>query len=281
YFDELSDGLQEMSLAQMSLQRDKQISPAALTLPLEFKEIRSALRTFISTLFEDNPFQFKPVFRGFYFTSALQEPAMLQKASDKISQHFHLASADKETEASSTESRSYFLLDMFRKVIFADKQLVRQYSSKQQRQTRFVALVGTALALSLIMAGWTWSYTNNRQLVANVEADLKSAVAIQQEQVDLSSRLKALLILQDRLQQLKTYRNNHPMMLGLVLYQGKNIEKQLREQYFKGMQQIMLTPVTQNLEAYLEKVVEHNDELGSTEESDSSTNKSGTSSEYS
>lgn len=281
YFDELSDGLQEMSLAQMSLQRDKQISPAALTLPLEFKEIRSALRTFISTLFEDNPFQFKPVFRGFYFTSALQEPAKLQKASGKISQHFHLAPADKETETSATESRSYFLLDMFRKVIFADKQLVRQYSSKQQRQTRFVALVGTALALSLIMAGWTWSYTNNRQLVANVEADLKSAVAIQQEQVDLSSRLKALLILQDRLQQLKTYRNNHPMMLGLGLYQGKNIEKKLREEYFKGMQQIMLTPVTQNLEAYLEKVVEHHDELGFTEESDSSINKSGTSSEYS
>src|SRR5699024_10021377 len=219
--------------------------------------------------------------RGLYFNRALQEPAKLKKASGKISQHFHLASADKETEASSTESRSYFLLDMFRKVIFADKQLVRQYSSKQQRQTRIVALVGTALALSLIMAGWTWSYTNNRQLVANVEADLKSAVAIQQEQVDLSSRLKALLILQDRLQQLKTYRNNHPMMLGLGVYQGKNIEKKLREEYFKGMQQIMLTPVTQNLEAYLEKVVEHHDELGSTEESDSSTNKSGTSSEYS
>ncbi len=280
YFDELANGLKEMSLSQIALQREKQVSPAALTLPLEFQEVRGALRTFISTLFEDNPFQFKPVFRGFYFTSALQEPAMVQKASAQISENFHLTT-DNQTITTEIEpnSRSYFLLDLFRKVIFADKQLVRQYSSKQRRQTRFIALVGTALALSLIMAGWTWSYTNNRQLVANVEADLKSAIAIQHEQVDLASRLQALLILQDRLQQLKKYRNDHPMMLGLGLYQGKNIEKKLRHEYFNGMQQIMLSPVTQNLEAYLEKVVEHHDELTAVEPNKNNINRS-SNSEY-
>ncbi|MGO1891559.1 MAG: type VI secretion protein IcmF/TssM N-terminal domain-containing protein, partial [Luteimonas sp.] len=84
HFDELADGLREMSLAQMAMARGREVSPGLLTLPLEFVGIKPALRTFIATLFEENPYQYPPVFRGFYFTSALQEGHSVHYASERV-----------------------------------------------------------------------------------------------------------------------------------------------------------------------------------------------------
>ncbi|MDI3262298.1 MAG: type VI secretion system membrane subunit TssM [Fulvimonas sp.] len=262
YFDELSEGLKEMSLAQMSLSRGNAPSPGLLTLPLEFTGIKNALRTFITTLFEDNPYQFRPVFRGFYFTSALQESASVHHTSDRIAQRYGLTPAEPSPAVGEhLADKGYFLLDLFRKVIFADRQLVRQYSSGNRIRARYAMLLGSALALGIVLAGWAWSYTNNRQLVSNVQADLDQVVALQKDRIDLQSRLQALQILQDRLQQLDNYRHDHPLMLGLGLYQGNAIEAKLRSEYFAGMRQLMLTPATQRMESYLEQVVAHWAEL--------------------
>ena len=262
YFDELSKGVKEMSLSQMALARGNTVAPGLLTLPLEFSGIKATLRTFITTLFEDNPFQFRPVFRGFYFTSALQETASVHAASDRITQRYGLSKSNEAPPLESVAStNSYFLLDLFRKVIFADKQLVQQYSSRNRTRTRYAVMLGSALALGLALAGWAWSYTDNKQLVTNVQADLDKVVELQKGRVDLQSRLQALQILQDRLQQLDAYRSDHPLMLGLGLYQGDTIENKVRAEYFSGMRQLMLLPVQQNMEAYLAQVVAHRDQL--------------------
>ena len=69
----LYDGLKSVSTTHLSRRHSQNISPSVMTFPLEFKSLKPVLKTFIGTLFQDNPYQFKPVFRGFYFTSALQE----------------------------------------------------------------------------------------------------------------------------------------------------------------------------------------------------------------
>lgn len=257
HFDELCDGLKEMSLAQMGLNRGGVQAPGLLTLPLEFKGIKSSLRTFLMALFEENPYQYKPVFRGFYFTSAVQENASVCGTSNEIALRFGLKPAQKSSEQKREQQlshHSYFLLDLFRKVVFADRQLVRQYSSRVRSRKRYVAFLGTALVLGASLAGWTWSYANNRQLVSNVQADLQKAQDIQKDRIDLRSRLEALEVLQDRLGQLQKYRSDHPLMLGLGLYQGAALEAKLRQEYFQGMVQVMLNPVAEQLESYLRDV---------------------------
>lgn len=261
HFDELSDGLREMSLAQMAMYRGREVAPGLLTLPLEFAAIKPALRTFIATLFEENPYQFKPVFRGFYFTSALQEGASMHAASERIARQFQLQPRAVAAERHPASEVGHFLQGLFRKVIFADKQLVRQYSSPNRTRMRYGAFIAAAIALAAVLAGWTWSYTSNQQLVANVRADLDKAQQLQRDRVDLQSRIDALLVLQDRMQQLDKYRDDHPLSLGLGLYQGDRIEAKLREEYFGGMRQLMLTPVSDKLEKYLAEVIAHRGEL--------------------
>ncbi|MEG0884790.1 MAG: ImcF-related family protein, partial [Janthinobacterium sp.] len=152
------------------------------------------------------------------------------------------------------DQHGYFLLNLFRKVIFADKELVAQYASPAKTRLRYATFFAATALVGLALAGWSWSYMANRQLVANVQADLDQAIKVQDKRLDLQSRFEALEIMQDRIEQLDSYRNSRPVSLGLGLYQGELLERKLREEYFSGVREVMLGPVAQSLEAFLAEV---------------------------
>lgn len=253
-FDTLYEGLKELSVTRMSLNRKQSLTPGLMTFPIEFYSIRPALRTFIATLFEDNPFQFKPIFRGFYFTSALQEGVASSPLSARMAKRFALQSRQEIPPATIKASHGLFLRDLFSKVIFADKHLVRQYASRRKRQTRYATFLISIAALGLGLGLWTWSYMGNQQLISNTQADLDKVVKLQQNRQDLASRLEALEILQDRIEQLRRYREDPPLALRFGLYQGDELESRMRQEYFHGVQQLLLTPVASNLESFLTEV---------------------------
>jgi type VI secretion system protein ImpL len=260
HFDTLAEGIKELGTTRMSLNRGEAMSPGILTFPLEFVGIKHHLRTFVATLFEDNPFQFKPIFRGFYFTSAIQEGVASHATGERVVQQFQL-SAGKKMTASVSANAGFFLKNLFSSVIFADRELVRQYASRSKIRLRQIGFYGAVLVLGLALGGWGWSYMSNRQYVANIQADLDKVTQIQQDKFDLMSRLEALGILQDRLEQLQRYRLDKPLALGFGLYQGDRIENRLRAEYFKGIQQVMLAPVAANLEKFLADVNANADKL--------------------
>jgi type VI secretion system protein ImpL len=263
-FDELCDGLREMAVATMT-QRRRELVPAGVhTFPLEFAAIRAPLKAFLATLFEDNPFQFRPVFRGYYFTSALQEGQPLCAQSQRVAQRFGLA-RPAEAAAWPRMLGGYFLPRLFREVIFADKDLVSQFSSRRQRFLRNSAFAGAIVLLGAALGAWTWSYSGNAQLVANAAADLDKAVKLQAQRSDLQSRLEALQVLQDRIEQLDKLERDSPWLLGMGLYQGQSLQRKLRGEYFKGMMEILLKPVAASLESQLHTLGRH--EAGNVEDS--------------
>jgi type VI secretion system protein ImpL len=257
HFDELHAGLKDMAVARMSLHRGQALPPGVLTFPLEFAALKPALRSFITTLFEDNPYQFRPVFRGFYFTSAVQEGTASNRASDSIAHQFSLTPRAEHTTARIVADNGLFLRDLFSRVIFADRHLVKQYASRRKIQLRAITFATAVTLLAVALGGWTWSYMGNRQLADNVRADLDKAAKLQTDRTDLASRLEALEVLQDRIEQLQALRDRRPLSIGLGLYQGDAIERKLREEYFAGVRQVMLQPVSQSIEAFLAEVNAH------------------------
>jgi type VI secretion system protein ImpL len=253
HFDELYDGLKEMSLANMGANRSTQMRPGVFTFPLEFAAIKTPLRAFLSTLFEENTYQFKPVFRGFYFTSALQEGSVQDLSSKRVASRFDLALREQKG-GEVAEQSGYFLLDLFRKVIFADKELVKRYTNPSSARWKVAAFFGATILLGAALGGWSWSYMGNRQLVANVQSDLDKVARLQAGRIDLQSRLEALDILQDRIEQLDKYRKETPWALGFGLYQGEALERKLRDEYFAGVRAVMVEPVTSALESMLAEV---------------------------
>jgi type VI secretion system protein ImpL len=254
HFDELFDGLREMSVARLSLHRGESLPPGVLTFPLEFAALKPALRAFVATLFEDNPYQFAPIFRGFYFTSALQEGTATSRASEHVARQFALTDKPEHAVAMVSADNGFFLKELFSRVIFADRNLVKQYASRGKLRARSVTFGAAVVALALALGGWTWAYLGNRQLTANVQADLDKAIGLQKERSDLASRMEALEVLQDRIEQLESYRSTRPLSISLGLYQGEAIETKLRQEYFSGVKQIMLQPVAQALEGFLGEV---------------------------
>jgi type VI secretion system protein ImpL len=250
HFDELHDGLKEMSLASMAGNRSTRMRPGVFTFPVEFGSIKSPLRAFLATLFEENTYQFKPVFRGFYFTSALQEGAVANLSSQRVATRFDL-DLPEQKGAQAEEQSGYFLLELFRKVIFADKDLVARYTSPTTARLKYGAFCGATILLAGALGAWGWSYTGNRQLVANVQADLDKVVKLQDKRIDLQARLEALDILQDRIEQLEKSRASQPLMLSFGLYQGEALERKLRDEYFAGVREVMVQPVAAALEGLL------------------------------
>jgi type VI secretion system protein ImpL len=259
-FDELCAGLRELSIATLGQQRREAPRPGVYTFPQEFATLRAPLRAFLATLFEENPFQFKPVFRGYYFTSALQEGEPASEQSRRIAERFRLT-VPEQPPAMRPGQSGYFLLDLFRKVIFADKELVSQYASKGRRRLVLGAFLTATVALGLALGGWSWSYLGNRQLVRSVQADLEQAVRLQQREPGLQARLEALGVLQDRVEQLERYRHERPWSLRMGLYQGDLLERKLREEYFSGVREVMLKPVAASLETLLAEMNAHAAEL--------------------
>jgi type VI secretion system protein ImpL len=259
-FDELCDGLRGLSLANMGQQRRDQVRPGVFTFPLEFSTLRTPLRAFLATLFEENPFQFKPVFRGYYFTSALQEGMPVSEQSRRIAKRFALA-VPEEQQALDAGQSGFFLLNLFRKVVFPDRDLVSQYASKSKVQLMHGVFFAAVILLGLSLGGWSWSYLGNKQLLSNVQADLDKVIKLQAKRLDLQSRLEALEILQDRIEQLARYRSERPWSLGMGLYQGELLERKLREEYFSGVREVLLKPVTANLETLLSEMNAHAGEL--------------------
>jgi len=251
-FDELCEGLREMGVATMTRLRRELVPAGVHTFPMEFAALRAPLKAFLATLFEDNPFQFRPLFRGFYFTSALQEGQPLCAQSLRVAKKFGLARPDDAAPCAGTVTQAgYFLPRLFREVIFADKDLVSQYVTRRQRLLRNGGFAGAILLLGAALGAWTWSYSGNTQLVANAAADLDKAVKLQAQRPDLQSRLEALQLLQDRIEQLDKLDRESSWLLGMGLYQGGMLGRKFRSEYFKGMSEILLKPVAASLETQL------------------------------
>ncbi|MFO1339937.1 MAG: type VI secretion system membrane subunit TssM [Burkholderiaceae bacterium] len=263
HFDELHEGLKQLALAHMSLHRGKALPPAVLAFPLEFAAAKPALRAFVATLFEDNPYQYRPVFRGFYFTSAVQHGEASSRAREQVAHEFALAPRPEHTTAMVVAEHGFFLKDLFSRVVFADRHLVRQHASRSKQKLRVATFAAGAAGLALMLGAWTWSYMGNRQLVDGVRADLDTAVRMQAERTDLASRIEAIELLQSRIEQLQAWRESRPWSVSLGLYQGNALERKLREEYFQGVRRVMLEPVAQAIEGYLGEVNQHAAELQS------------------
>ncbi|TCM66577.1 type VI secretion system protein ImpL [Acinetobacter calcoaceticus] len=258
HYNLLYDGLKSVSTTHLSRRHAQNISPSVMTFPLEFKTLKPILKSFISNLFEDNPYQFKPVFRGFYFTSALQEGVIESPMTEQIAQTFHLSKSSTADQAGTTaisQNHGYFLKGLFSDVILKDKNLVKQHINPLFKRKRYLGFILALVLVATCLGLWVWSYRNNQQLIADVQADLNKVMQMESAATqDLGSHLNALLIIQQRLQQLDEYDQDRPLQFSFGLYQGDQLRARLKTEYLNGIRQLILIPAQQNMAEYLQRV---------------------------
>lgn len=249
-FENLYRGLVQQGTDKLANNRGNVTRPALFAFPIEFHAMREAVCKFAELLFEQDPYHGKPLLRGFYFTSALQEGSPRIAAGGRVSSQFDLSRQGFDA-AQPPASNGFFLRDLFREVIFPDQHLVGRQIKPASSRLRFAGIAAGLALMALMAGGLTWSFVGNQKLIASAEEEMLAARKLA-ESSSLSDKLKALQVLQLRLEQLYQERKEgHPWRLAWGLYQGEKVEQALRAEYFAGVRAVMLAPVKSSLEQTL------------------------------
>ena len=114
--DVISKRLGELRL--IMAHRGKPADPGALFFPNEFEQLTPGIQVFVKAVFEENPYQETPLFRGLYFSSARQE-GRPQSEFLSLTGIVHSANSDSAGE------NGLFLKDIFKSVLPNDRYLYR------------------------------------------------------------------------------------------------------------------------------------------------------------
>ncbi|MEM8557349.1 MAG: type VI secretion system membrane subunit TssM [Bacteroidota bacterium] len=179
-FDLLVDTLQGARVEQMRKPQKREERHKAYVFPMEFGGVRDTLGRFVETLFQTNPFQETPLFRGFYFTSGTQEGVPIDRVIQSIAQQFNLPAPAGGPTQPAVEAKSYFIKDVFTKVIIPDQYLVKRTSRAALRQGVATAGIGVGalVVLVLMLLGISQGLVRSGIDVGRVEAVATEAGAV-------------------------------------------------------------------------------------------------------
>ena len=180
-YDRLYDQLINRRAARLSRPMKRAERQKVYAFPLQFELAKDRLAQFVSRLFQPNPYQESPVFRGFYFTSGTQEGVPLDQVIQAIAQQFDLPAAYDDDFGVQSEVKSYFLKDLFTDVIVPDQYMV-QRTSKARRQgslMRVGVMAASLVFLLLFTLGISQAFVRSRADLGTAKEAAADAARIQ------------------------------------------------------------------------------------------------------
>jgi type VI secretion system protein ImpL len=168
-FDELLEVLEARALERIAQVRRLEDRERVFQFPAQFEALRKNLTAFIGALFSANVYQDTPLLRGAYFSSATQEGRPIDRVMQAIASKFGVQASLPVTEESPPQPKSYFLSDLFSKVIFPDQGLANRSSKEVSRQkllSYLYAALGFAFVLVLVVFS-TVAYVRNGHLISS------------------------------------------------------------------------------------------------------------------
>lgn len=139
-FDELTNALRHTAIVRMAEERSQRARQLAFAFPEQLAAMRANLALFVEQLFGKNE---RLPLRGVYFSSARQEGPRFNL----------LFEPDPDTAPNLLDPKSYFLRELFSRVIFADKDLASVSVGELARKRRRRALFTGAFALATLATG--------------------------------------------------------------------------------------------------------------------------------
>lgn len=152
-----------------------------LQFPLELSALRRPLMTFASQLCRANPYQETPLLRGFYFSSGTQTGRQLDRVLSNMARGFNLPQQSGAGAAKQVTPQSYFVTELFQKVIFPDQHLGLGSMKRQKRRSlrqAVQALVVAFIVLVLVVPA-ALAYFENSDLARATARDAAQSLALE------------------------------------------------------------------------------------------------------
>ena len=170
-FKRLVNKLFEIRTVRLSSPLKREQRRKVFLFPFQFKSLQKKLTYLIGEVFQSNPYQDNPIFRGFYFTSGTQEGVPLDLAIREIAKQFNLPEVVSKEEDESVETKNYFIKDFLNNIVIADQNYsagVISSSAKNFYKTKFITIAASIAFLILFSLFAIFGYNGNNKTLENI-----------------------------------------------------------------------------------------------------------------
>ncbi len=253
-FDRLAAAVFSRTIVRLGSERTLEGRQRIFHFPLEYRGLKNNLAEFVGVLFEKNAFQETPLLRGVYFSSGTQEGRPVDRVLGTLMRAFNLAPSAQAPEPAK-EQKSYFVTDMFRRVVFPDQGFAARSEGEQRRQLFArggFAFAAVLLALLLLVPAGC-SFGNNRDLTKRTDAVATEATKIRWlDSGNVVDKVRKLDDVRDELRQLDAWRaNGAPFDHRFGMYVGDDLYVPLRNVYVATLHVGFAMPTKSKLEEEL------------------------------
>jgi type VI secretion system protein ImpL len=159
-FKTMGEKIRDIRLLMMQQLKKEKIDPGLMLFPSELEKLKSGLQAFVKGIFQENPYQETPYFRGIFFSSGRQEGT-------PFSHFLREMGLIGEKQVLPGTSKGLFLHDFFSRVLPSDRSLFTktQQGNAWSRLTRnigFAAWTAVVVALCGILS---YSFVKNLQSI--------------------------------------------------------------------------------------------------------------------
>ncbi len=251
--DALQDQLNHQTVGKLQSELSQRNREGIYGFPMQFNFARERVKLLLDRLTASSRLLQPILFRGVYFTSATQTGSVLDQVIHNVSRNFGIP--ETQSDAATGEGRSYFIQRLLSDVIFGESGLAgtNLKTEKRLKRLQWIAVASIAVLSIGLLAFWSASYLENRQLIEQVETQ---AGALQRSVDALDPRSLDLLPTNTLLNQARALAEidgSDEHASGFVirragLYQGNKISALALSRYDELLQETLLPRLMVRLE---------------------------------
>ncbi len=256
-FDLLVERLHARALKRIVAKRQAEVRQRVYLFPLEFAALRQGLRDFVRLLMQPNTFQETPILRGVYFSSGTQEGSPIERVIGAMRRAFNLPGSQGMAPPA-TEARSYFVTDIFKRVVFPDQNVASRTRREQKRQLANRIAVGLAvvgIGGALVLPS-LYTFAQNMSLVSESRQLAEHTQNIDwSDKTPFVEKVHKLDALHARLEDIDGWRKDGPpLRMRWGMYAGDRVYDALRAVYVGSLQAQFSEPTRIQLERDLASI---------------------------
>lgn len=251
HFSDLAEAAERRGLRRMGEERRLESRDKIYAFPQHFSPLADNLSTFVGEMLAENIYSESPIMRGAYFTSGTQEGSPIDRVMASMAQAFGIQPRLGGTvAASATEPKSYFLTDVFSKVIFPDKVIARRTAKHVRKRMLVVHGIGAALlivafALAILPVS---AFQRNREFLTDSRDAVDSVnnhfLDKQEGKTNKIITAPQLAPLQSTVETLAGWESEGPPTLMLMgMYKGSDVYEGLRNLYLTALHEELIEKI--------------------------------------
>ncbi len=150
-FEKLSGKLFDVRTIRLSGPLKREQRRKVFLFPFQFQSLQSKLSYLIGEIFQPNPYQDNPIFRGFYFSSGTQEGIPLDLAIREIAKQFNLPESTDSESIPVYETKNYFIKDVLNEVVIGDQNFSAGQTTNVVKKNTFLKTASISFSTIILI----------------------------------------------------------------------------------------------------------------------------------